>query len=160
MMQHTIERYMQNVDILTHRLLHPGERIHNQQLQFQRLHDRLVSSLKLQLDTRYLKLREANQRISTTVPDVPQLIKQQHETAQQLRRAMTHRIEIYANRLQHLQAHLTHLNPHAVLARGYSISYTADGIVLRNSNQIDVGDNIQVIFAKGGCHANVSEKNK
>jgi len=159
-MQHTIERYMQNVDILTHRLLHPGERIHNQQLQFQRLHDRLVSSLKLQLDTRYLKLREANQRISTTVPDVPQLIKQQHETAQQLRRAMTHRIEIYANRLQHLQAHLTHLNPHAVLARGYSISYTADGIVLRNSNQIDVGDNIQVIFAKGGCRANVSEKNK
>ena len=158
-MQHAIERHMQNVDVLTHRLLHPGERIHNQQLQFQRLHDRLVNSLTLQLDSRYLKLRETSQRILTTVPNVPHLIKQQHETAQQLRRAMTHHIETYATSLQHLQTHLTHLNPHAVLARGYSISYTSDGVVLRNSNQVSAGDNIQVIFAKGWCRANVSEKN-
>ena len=158
-MQHTIERYMQNADILAHRLLHPGERIHNQQLQLQRLHDHLVNSLTVQLDNRYLKLREANQRISTAVPNVPQLIKQQHETAQQLRRAMAHRIETYTSGLQHLQAHLTHLNPHAVLARGYSISYTADGTVLRDSNQIGADDTIQVIFAKGWCRANVSEKN-
>lgn len=159
-MHHTIERLMQNIDILTHRLLHPGERIHNQQLQIQRLHDRLINNWRLRLDNRHLKLREANQHISTAVPNVQQLIKQQHETAQRLHRTMTHRIETFDTSLQRLHAHLTHLNPHAVLARGYSISYTADGVVLRNSHQIDAGDNIQVIFAEGWCRANVSEKNK
>lgn len=158
-MQHTIERFMQNIDIRTHRLLHPGERIHNQQQQIQRLHDRLNNKLTLQLDNRYLRLREASQHISTAAPNVPQLIKQQLETTQRLYRAMTHRIETYTSSLQRLRAHLTHLNPHAVLARGYSISYTADGAVLYNSNQINAGDNIQVKFCKGWCRANVSEKN-
>ncbi len=159
-MRHTIERLMQNIDILTHRLLHPGERIHNQQLQIQRLHDRLANNWTLRLDNRYLKLHEANQYISTTVPDISRLIKHQHEVAQRLHRAMNHRIETFAASLQHSHAHLTHLNPHAVLARGYSISYTAEGVVLRNSHQINTDDNIQVIFSEGWCRANVSEKNK
>jgi exodeoxyribonuclease VII large subunit len=159
-MQHTIERLMQNIDILTHRLLHPGERIRNQQMQIQRLHDRLVNNWTLRLDNRYLKLREAKQYISTTVPNISHLIKYQHEIAQRLHRAMNHRTETFATNLQRSHAHLTHLNPHAVLARGYSISYTADGIVLRDSDQIDAGDNIQVILSEGWCRANISEKNK
>ena len=159
-MQHMIERLMQNIDLLTHRLLHPGERIYNQQLQIQRLHDRLINYYTAQFDNKYHKLREINQYISIAAPNVPELIKQQHQTAQRLHRAMTHHIETLDASLQRLSSHLMHLNPHAVLARGYSISYTADGVVLRGSNQIDTGDNIQVIFSEGWCRADVSEKNK
>jgi exodeoxyribonuclease VII large subunit len=160
MMQHATERLMQNIDIFAHRLLHPGERIRNQQLQIQRLQDRLTNNWKARLDNRYLKLREVNQYISITAPNIQQLTKHQHEVAQRLHRAMIHRIETFDTSLQRSHAHLIHLNPHAVLARGYSISYTADGIVLRDSHQIDTGDNIQVILSEGWCRANVSEKNK
>jgi exodeoxyribonuclease VII large subunit len=159
-MQHTVERLMQKIDMMAHRLLHPGEKIYHQQLQIQRLHDRLFSSYAIQLNKQYQRLREINHYISTATPNVPQLIKQQHQTAYRLNRAMTHRIETSDTSLQRLKAHLMHLNPHAVLARGYSISYTADGMVIHDSNQIAIGDNIQVILSEGWCRANVSEKNK
>lgn len=159
-MQHKMERLMQNVDMMTHRLLHPGERIYQQQLQIQRLHDRLYRSYSMQLNNHYQRLREIKHHITTAIPNVSELFKQQQQTANRLNRAMTHRIETFDTCLQRLRAHLMHLNPHAVLARGYSISYTADGMVLRDSNQIALGDNIQVVLSEGWCRANVSEKNK
>jgi exodeoxyribonuclease VII large subunit len=60
--------------------------------------------------------------------------------------------------LQRGQANLTHLNPEAVLQRGYSIAYTPDGDVLRNSAQTDTGDTIRVVFAKGWTSARVVDK--
>ena len=51
--------------------------------------------------------------------------------------------------LQRQQADLAHLDPESVLERGYSIVYAADGGILRNSDQIEVGDTIRMTFAKG-----------
>jgi exodeoxyribonuclease VII large subunit len=120
----------------------------------------LVRSWSHIIETQQWKYAETQQRLLSSRPNISLLNQQQQELALRMTRAIKHHTETANTHLQHQQAHLQHLNPHAVLARGYSISYTAEGVVLRNSNQIKVGDDIQVTFAKGWCDANVSKKGK
>ena len=155
-----LERLMQHTDTVTHRLLHPGERIENQLAQLQHLQERLAHSWSHTIETRHWKCGEIQQRLSSTRPNISQLNQNLQELALRMTRAIKHHAETTNTHLQHQQAHLQHLNPHAVLARGYSISYTTDGVVLRNSDQVKIGDNIQVTFAKGWCDASISKKGK
>ena len=158
--RHHLERLMQKTDTLSHRLLHPGERIKNQFTQLQHLQERLATCWSHTIQTQHWKLDKMHQRIVSITPNISLLKQKQHELALRMAHAINHHTETANTHLQHQQAHLQHLNPHAVLARGYSISYTADGTVLRNSDQIKIGDNIQVTFAKGWCDASVSKKGK
>lgn len=157
-LQRGIESRMQNTDMLACRLVHPRERINDQLTHLQRLRERLVRSWRRNSENRYWRVRELNQRLTLTRPDISRLIERQYELGLRLRRAIAGRIETLAMSLEHQQANLAHLNPESVLERGYSIAYTADGTVLRNSNQIDIGDTIRVALAKGGIKASVSEK--
>lgn len=155
-----LERLMQSTDTLAHRLLHPGERIRHQFIHLQHLQERLANNWAHSVETQRWKLSDAQQRLSTTMPSISLLNQVQHDLALRMMRAINLYIETIRNNLQHQHAHLQHLNPHAVLARGYSISYTAEGAVLRSSDQIMVGDGIQVTFANGWCDAKVSKKGK
>lgn len=157
-LQRGIESRMQNTDMLACRLVHPRERINEQLTHLQRLRERLVRSWRRNSENRYWRVRELNQRLTLTRPDISRLIERQYELGLRLRRAIAGRIETLAMSLEHQQANLAHLNPESVLERGYSIAYTADGTVLRNSNQIGIGDTIRVALAKGGIKASVSEK--
>ena len=155
-----IESRMQNTDMLACRLVHPRERIHDQITHLQRLRERLARSWQRNLENRYWRVRELDQRLTAIRPDISRLIERQYELGLRLRRAIAGRIETLAMSLEHQQANLAHLNPESVLERGYSIAYTADGTMLRNSDQIDIGDSIRVALAKGGIKASVSEKSE
>jgi exodeoxyribonuclease VII large subunit len=86
------------------------------------------------------------------------MAERQRELEFRFRRAMDSRFETLMMSLERQRTHLAHLNPESVLERGYSIAYDADGSVLRNSDQIDVGDTIRVAFSKGWGRAHVTEK--
>jgi exodeoxyribonuclease VII large subunit len=75
-----------------------------------------------------------------------------------LRRAIAGCIESLAMSLKHQQANLAHLNPESILERGFSIAYTADGTVLRNSEQVGIGDTVRMTLSKGEIRACVSGK--
>ena len=142
------------------RLVAPGERIQHQFTHLQHLRERLSGIWLRNAENRQWRLRELNQRFAAASPDISRLSTQQHELGLRLRRAISRRIETLAMVLQRQQAHLAHLNPQSVLERGYSIAYTSSGTVLRDSEQISVGDNIRVTFAKGWSKASVLEKGK
>ena len=103
-------------------------------------------------------MRELDQRMTTASPDISHLAERQRELGLRLRRAVAVRLETLTMNLQRRQADLTHLNPKSVLERGYSIAFAADGEVLRNNDQINVGDTIRVAFAKGWSKASVTGK--
>jgi exodeoxyribonuclease VII large subunit len=159
-MQRDIESRMQHIDMLECRLVHPGKRINDQLAQLQRLRERLARSWRQDLARRYWRLRELDQRILVASPDIPRLAERQRDLGLRLCRAIAVRIETLVMSLQRQQENLAHLNPESVLERGYSIVYSAGGAVVRSSDQIDVGDTIQVVFAKGGSKARVTEKNE
>jgi len=83
------------------------------------------------------------------------LDEQQKELTSRFRYAFFRHFETLAVNLQHLYTQLSHLSPQSVLERGYSITYTTQNTVIRDSKQINSGDRIQVKFAHGMCEADV-----
>jgi exodeoxyribonuclease VII large subunit len=61
-------------------------------------------------------------------------------------------------KLARLRAGLTGLDPTAVLGRGYSITYTAAGEVLRNAMQVQSGERLRTRLAHGEVHSDVTKK--
>jgi exodeoxyribonuclease VII large subunit len=69
--------------------------------------------------------------------------------------AFLHAIHSCEARLARLTATLAGLDPRAVLARGYSITYTATGEVLRDAEQVKPGDRLRTALARGEVHSEV-----
>ncbi|HMY80164.1 MAG TPA: exodeoxyribonuclease VII large subunit, partial [Thauera aminoaromatica] len=66
-----------------------------------------------------------------------------------LARAATRLLEARSQRLDALAAHLQHLAPQAVLARGYAIARDKQGRVLRSAAGIPEGAAVSVQLADG-----------
>jgi exodeoxyribonuclease VII large subunit len=60
-------------------------------------------------------------------------------------------------KLLRLSLNLQHLNPHAVLKRGYALVQKKDGAVVQNSGQLDTGDLVDIRFAEGMAEAEVTK---
>ena len=71
--------------------------------------------------------------------------------------AFSHRVHRCSTHLERLQASLAGLDPTAVLARGYSITYNAAGEVLRDSRQVQNGERIKTTLAQGQIEAEVKK---
>jgi exodeoxyribonuclease VII large subunit len=61
-------------------------------------------------------------------------------------------------KLARLRAGLAGLDPTAVLGRGYSITYSAAGEVLRNAMQVQPGERVRTRLAHGELHSDVTKK--
>lgn len=60
--------------------------------------------------------------------------------------------------LQRLQAGLLHLNPEAVLARGFSIVRNSAGVIVRDSGDVTVGEEVALAFATGHAAAHIIKR--
>lgn len=158
--QSFLENYMQHIDMLSHLLKHPDEQFHIQLISLQHLNERLSGALLRYFENQIWSLREINQRITSAKPDIVHMDTILHELDQRLRKAVTHNIDVFKALLLRQQEHLDHLNPKSVLKRGYGIIYNKDKKILRESDDICVGDIIQISFAKGWSKAKVLEKGK
>jgi exodeoxyribonuclease VII large subunit len=72
--------------------------------------------------------------------------------------AFGHRVHRCAAHLERLQAALGSLDPGAVLARGYSITYTAAGELLRDPAAVREGERISTMLARGTLESEVRRK--
>lgn len=154
---HRIEYAMQQVDILTHRLIYPGDRIKQKTLHLEHSQDRLINTWRHQIEKKQWKLLELSQRLTAASPNIVRLAEQQKERASRFHYAYSRYFETLSIRLQHTQIQLFHLNPQSVLERGYSITYSMQGIIIRDSKQMNPGDRIQVKFAHGMCEADITK---
>jgi exodeoxyribonuclease VII large subunit len=69
--------------------------------------------------------------------------------------AFLHAIRACDAKLARLDAALRGMDPQAVLARGYSITYGAGGEVLRDAAQVRPGDRLRTALARGEVHSEV-----
>jgi len=76
--------------------------------------------------------------------------------AARLAGAGSRRIERSHARLDALRASLVHLNPEAVLERGYSITRLPGGKVLQDAAQAPPGTAIETTLARGTVRSNVA----
>jgi exodeoxyribonuclease VII large subunit len=71
--------------------------------------------------------------------------------------AFSHRVHRCATHVERLQASLAGLDPTAVLARGYSITYRASGELIRDSGRVHDGERITTTLARGRIESEVKK---
>jgi exodeoxyribonuclease VII large subunit len=153
--ERALEARMQQLDYLSRRLVHPGERIKNQLQHAQHLASRLRSAWHRTWEGRTWRARELAQRHHAARPDLDELARVGSDLAQRLCVSVHEHLKATATQLRGLEAHLKHLNPQSVLERGYSITETATGMIVRDSTVLAAGDDVQITFARGLAEAKV-----
>jgi exodeoxyribonuclease VII large subunit len=153
-----LEQRMQQVDYLSRRLVHPGERLDARLTHLSHLGQRLNNNAGHALAEREWHLQKLAHRLAAAKPDIAACEAQQRELARRLQLSLMHRMQAHQTGLQRLQANLAHLNPQSVLERGFSMVRSADGKIVYGSKEIAMDETLSITFARGGAEARVTRK--
>jgi exodeoxyribonuclease VII large subunit len=126
-----------------------------------RLEKRLVRCMESNLG----KARESWGRLARRLADPRRRLRERQVRVDELSMALWRRIrnslQRCRERLSYLSGRLNGVSPLAVLDRGYSIAQKApDGAVVKDSDQLEVGDLLKLRFARGGSVCRVERKEK
>ncbi|MDH4190761.1 MAG: exodeoxyribonuclease VII large subunit [Betaproteobacteria bacterium] len=132
-----IETTMQTIDSLARRLVHPAQQLRASRRHVAHLAARLVGAAHHRIEAAGYRLGGAAPRLAV---------------------AAARRLEGAAARLDGLRASLVSLDPGAVLARGYSITRNAAGAVLREATQVNEGERVETLLARGSFESEVRKR--
>ena len=152
------ERSMQQLDFLQRRLVHPAQRAQQQAGQLVHLQQRMQNALAHVMQQRQWHWQAWLQRLGAASPELARLESHQAERAQRMAEAMQRNLQRFDLRLQSLRQHLQHLDPHQVMARGYSVVRDEQGRIISDSAGLAVGDRLDITFARGWARAELKEK--
>lgn len=154
--ERTVETRMQRIDGLARRLVHPAAKLAQQARETQAFADRLVRALRHGLTLSKGEVGGIGQRLAwqlkQPLPQASQLVL----VREAIFRSARIGLERTGVRLAALEQNLSHLNPAAVLERGYAIVTTASGAIVQDSAQVAVGDDVALAFARGRAGAKVT----
>lgn len=153
-----LERRMQHLDYLGKRLVHPGERVARRLDQLGHLRVRLRQGWLRHFDSARHRTQGLGVALVAACPDVEGLEARSAELESRLRASAALGFERRSQRLAALGAHLAHLNPGNVLARGYGIVTRADGSIARDAHALLIGEKIDVTLARGRAGARIESK--
>jgi exodeoxyribonuclease VII large subunit len=151
-----LEDRMQRLDYLSRRLQHPGDAIRNRLQHLDHLAARLGGSWRHRCETVFLRVRELSRRHALARLDLAAFARHASEISRRLGEAARANMKMAATRLSAVEAHLRHLDPQRVLERGYSITETGAGQIIRDSAMLAAGAEVKVTFARGWAEARVT----
>ncbi|MGD8788866.1 MAG: exodeoxyribonuclease VII large subunit [Burkholderiales bacterium] len=153
-----IENSMQRVDFLGRRLVHPGQRIENRIEQLSHLAARLRNAQHSQVHALNLRVEALRSGLQAGRPVIGRLRENCRDLALRLKSASHGYLDTRQNRLAALGANLGHLNPEAVLSRGYSIVTREDGLIVRDSAELEIGNKVNLRLGRGRAGARIQDK--
>jgi exodeoxyribonuclease VII large subunit len=156
-MRFALDVRAQRVDTLAGRLQNPVDRLSASAARLGAARVRLAAALALCTRNAEWRLARAVRKLATAMPNLDLL---RHKVAQvdtALRRAASRRLSARAEDLARLSLGLAHLNPAAVLERGYAIARKPDGSVVRTSAGLRPGDPLELTFSRGGATVRVEK---
>lgn len=148
----------QQVDIAARRLTHPAQRL---QVQTEKLHllaRRLNQSQTQTLQRTQWRFGTASKDFFATRPNTTDRYTKINHLQQQLTQTLHRQLERRHTALDNMTSHLAHLNPEAVLARGYSVVRNAQGKVVKSGTQIKLDETLDIRFHQGAAQVRVTEK--
>src|SRR6266704_1510388 len=156
--RHELEGRMLHVDHLARRLVHPGARLQAQGELLGQLWLRLGHALARVVAERQWRIAALLQRSRARLPNLDELSARWVQAISRVRAETRARVERAAADCARLAASLAHLDPAAVLERGYSIVHKLDGGIVRDSAALAVGESVALRFAKGSARARIAAK--
>jgi exodeoxyribonuclease VII large subunit len=149
---------MQRLDLMSHRLLHPGESLQHLRTEAALLASRLGAALRRHLGAGAQSLHRLHARFAQCRPDLGHPRRDTDTLAARLAVAATTALSRRRDRLAGLAVSLGHLSPQAVLERGYTLARKADGSIVRASVQVSVGEALLLTFGEGAANVQVTHK--
>lgn len=158
-------RYLDNLQTLvkqtTRRLGDPNNRIEDLRLRTDDLLSRLTRTVKANIIQQQERFEWRLDRLSSHNP--LNYTKKLDEKLNQLNNKLLNYLRIYLLKkellLRELDAKITALSPNAILDRGYSITRTIpDAVIVRNPQQVEMGQDLEVVVSKGSLICNVQRK--
>ena len=155
-LQRRIDTARQRLDRSALRLIHPRQRVERNRLALITLGQRLTRAIATRHTLTARKVDYLAQRLDAHRPDPSQLRRPLERLSRQLVHALQRQLAARHERLAALDAHLQHLSPDAVLARGYSITRDADGRILRSAAHVEAGAHLSIRLHQGEIEATVN----
>ncbi len=149
-----VEALMQRVDILSHRLVHPAQRMQALQGRLDHLATRLAAAGRATAQVQRNRLQGLHMRLRP--PQLAQRKADVERLRSRLARAAAAMQAGRATQLASLHSSLAALNPQGTLARGFAIVRDASGAVVRNAAQLGIDQSIRLQFARGSADALVT----
>ena len=148
-----LEQRMQTLDHLSRRLTHPGARARDQAAALGHLQHRLAQAQARLLDAAVGRAGHVASRLARVRPDAAAKAAELARLAARLSSAGSRLIERRQSGLAALRASLVHLNPEAVLERGYSITRLPGGKVLQDARDALPGTALETTLAHGSVRS-------
>jgi exodeoxyribonuclease VII large subunit len=146
----------QRLDGLAQRLRHPAEQLAHRHRHLDQLARRLDLARSGRLALARQRLTHLITRMQRAQPRPDRLRSRVDELGARLTRALASMQRQRRERIAALAAHLAHLNPAAVLERGYGIVRRSDGSIVRDSRQLGVGEAVELTLARGMAGAQIT----
>ncbi len=109
-----------------------------------------LNQLSLNLDYAAKRLISPEQRIKEQKTSLTRL-------KQRLHYAVNQRLALQQQQIKRLEQSLKHLNPSAVLTRGYAIVENTDGEVIANASTLQSDQAVSITFAQGKADATIKK---
>lgn len=155
-----IETAAQRLDRAAMRLVHPRRKIEFNRLRLQSLAQRLTAHSQHRISTANARLENLAARLKASRPGLNARHAQVATLTHRLTRAAENLVGQRRQKIDALTQHLLHLDPTAVLARGYSITRDAAGHIVRDPSKLHIGDAISVELARGSVQAAIQSVKK
>ena len=156
--RHQRDARVQRLDAASRCLIHPAARLDAQREQLDALARRLANSWRTAAAPRQARMNALHARLAREMRAPLPAVASVERIRATLRRAGRERTKRWARQLDALALNLAHLNPEAVLQRGYSIVATAQGNIVQDSTQVAPGDTVALTFARGAADATVTRR--
>ena len=153
--QSALQGRQQALDLLALRLVHPAEQIARQRRQLDHLAHRLGGALAQTCARRRQALGALGQRLTVARPQTERAARRLDALAHRLDAAGHLALDERRANLARFAAALVHLNPQAVLERGYSLVTDEHGVIVRDSRTLEPNARIAVCFRHGRAEATV-----
>ena len=155
LMRRQIEKRMQALDLITHRLTSPQQRLQQSRQRLQLLDGRMRHAMQSSLRYRHALADRQQLALQRARPQLDAQRGHLQLLGQELANLMQRRLQDGRSACDRLGGALIHLNPEATLARGYSIVRDSAGSIVTSSGQLKAGDAIRLRFGTGSASGHI-----
>ena len=147
-----IEQLQTRLSESTRRLIHPRRRIQDSRMRLDEISERITRAVTIQLQQHRERLAWQTDTLLSTSPRIQ--IQKSYIILRQYRHNNLNYIKFILSKntaeFRELAARLQALSPLAILSRGYGIARSLpNAVVIRDSNDVRVGQDLEIILAKG-----------
>jgi exodeoxyribonuclease VII large subunit len=125
--------------------------------QVEDLEHAMADAMRLRLESLDDDVTRHHERLERTHPGrrLQQFSQRLDELWERVAHCGPARLRALAERLAAREQMLAHLNPRAILERGYAIAQTPEGHVVRDAGELSAGDALEVVLARGSVGTKV-----